>query len=295
MSSCYNSELPIGPPGPTGPQGIQGLQGVDGTAWLNGAGIPAPELGVYNDYYLNTTNGDLYVKNYSGLALQWQLTANIFGTPGAPGLNGENGVALQWIPLGSGFFKSLGISDWITLDSVEPDTSFYSSLFPFLGSDLCPEDNSVVRINLLYEADNEIGGATPLTQASIFYSLIISTDTTNTGVDYGPLPSAHYNNTNPSTNSTTESVFTRVTYTIRRKTINTAEVFTEWSASRPDGFNLYNAQGQFYTPTFLTSGTIDFSPSEYIIFKFFPTIIDSIDPTTNPRARAISFYIEKLA
>lgn len=293
MSNCYNSELPIGPPGPTGPQGIQGLQGVDGTAWLNGAEVPAPELGVYNDYYLNTTNGDLYVKNYNGLGLQWQLTTNIYGTPGAPGLDGTDGVALQWIPLGTGFFKSLGLSNWITVDSVEPDTAFYSSIFAFLGSDLCPVNDSVARITLLYEADNE--GATPTTQASIFYGLIISTDTTNTGVVDGPLPSAYYNNTYPSTNSTTESVFTKVTYTIRRKTINTAEVFTEWSSSRIDNLGLYNAQAQYYTSAFLSSGNIDFSPNEFIIFKFFPNITDSIAPTTNPRARAISFYIEKLA
>ena len=297
MSNCYNSELPIGPPGPTGPQGLQGLQGLNGTIWLNGAGLPNPATGLNNDYYLDTTTGDLYIREFVGLALEWVLVTNIYGTNGTngdPGTNGIDGTTLVYILYDDSYFKSLGISSFIDLDSV--NTTFYGQPFYFDGSVLCPEDDSVVKITLFYEASNRVEESGPISQANIFYNFVITDDTSPTpisnGVVGGPLPSAFYNSTYPSTNEDSGSVFTKVCYTIRRKTVTTAEVFTEWSSSRVENFNLYNAQGQYYTQQFLTSG-LDFTPGIFNEFKFFPTITDSV-PSTSPKARVISFYIEQL-
>ena len=295
MSNCNNSELPIGHPGPTGPQGIQGLQGTDGTAWLHGVGEPAPLLGVYNDYYLDTDTGDLYVKEYQGLGLRWMLTTNIYGTPGTPGTNGDNGVngsSLVFIPYDSNFFKSLGVSDWITLDSTGPDTSFYSTVFNFLGSDLCPTDDSVAKVTLFYEASMNGDDAPFDAFANVFYNLVITTNSVSNGVVGGVIPSAYYNGTDLG-NFDTTPVFTKVCYTIRRKSLTTAEVFTEWSSNREFSGSLYNAQGQYYASQFTTSG-LDFNPGIYNEFKFFPSITDSEPFPSDPKARVISFYIEKL-
>ena len=297
MSNCYNSELPIGPPGPTGPQGIQGLQGTDGTAWLHGVGEPAPLLGVYNDYYLDTDTGDLYVKEYQGLGLRWMLTTNIYGTPGTPGTNGDNGVngtTLQWLPYDENFQKSLGISSWVTPDSTGINEVFYSNLFYILGTDLCPTDNTVARITIFYETIGTFTGSEFATAASVFYNLAITPTTGSTTlVNGGTLPSAKYNGTDININGEAVNVFTKVCYTIRRKSINTAEILTEWSSSSEVDGELYNALGNYYTPTFLTTGKINFADAVYNEFKFYPTIVDST-PTSNPETRAISFYIEKL-
>ncbi|MFK5283089.1 hypothetical protein ACI3PL_26320, partial [Lacticaseibacillus paracasei] len=44
---------PQGIPGPIGPTGI-------GSAWQQGAGVPSDSLGANGDYYLNTSNGNIY-------------------------------------------------------------------------------------------------------------------------------------------------------------------------------------------------------------------------------------------
>lgn len=294
MSNCYNSELPIGPPGPTGPQGIQGLQGLDGTAWLNGAGVPDSLLGVYNDYYLDTVTGDLYVKQYVGLALEWVNTTNIYGTPGTngdPGINGVDGTTLVYIPYDDNFFKSLGVSPVITTSSL--DTTIYGTTFYIFSTDLCPQDNSIAKIYLTYSAYNG-GEDTPIdpgNEATVFYNFFIN-GLGMTGITgNGPLPSAYYNNTYVSDSSTSGWVFTNVCYTIRRESLTTADLTVEWSSSRTDGYDLYNAQGNWSK----LSGSVlmDFNPSVYTELKFSASITNSI-PATSPAVNATSFYIEKL-
>jgi len=64
--TCYNSELPIGPPGPTGPQGPQGESGTPGityqvyTALLTQTGTDAPVATV-----LENTLGGTVVWTYN--------------------------------------------------------------------------------------------------------------------------------------------------------------------------------------------------------------------------------------
>lgn len=53
---------PVGPPGAAGTPGATGPAGADGTIWLTGSGVPAGGLGAIGNYYLNSINGDVYVK-----------------------------------------------------------------------------------------------------------------------------------------------------------------------------------------------------------------------------------------
>lgn len=80
--------------GAGGPQGAQGLPGNDaagtaGTIWRDGAGAPSNALGINGDYYLNDTNGDVYLK----AAGSYSVAANIKGATGATGAAGSNGAA----------------------------------------------------------------------------------------------------------------------------------------------------------------------------------------------------------
>jgi hypothetical protein len=77
-----------GPAGATGAQGSQGPAGSPGTKWLSGSGLPPTAAGLVNDFYLNTDNGDYYIKTG---AIVWTLLGNITGPQGATGLQGATG------------------------------------------------------------------------------------------------------------------------------------------------------------------------------------------------------------
>jgi hypothetical protein len=83
---------PQGDPGPPGPKGDQGdpgppgPPGVVGSVWYEGAGPPVT-LQTDNDFYLNTTNGDVY-QQQSGA---WVLVGNIKGPQGDQGDKGDKG------------------------------------------------------------------------------------------------------------------------------------------------------------------------------------------------------------
>lgn len=76
-----------GSTGATGPAGPTGPTGPAGSLWYDGVGAPAGGLGVDGDYYLNDSNGDVYVKA-SG---SWGVTANILGPTGPTGATGATG------------------------------------------------------------------------------------------------------------------------------------------------------------------------------------------------------------
>ena len=70
----------VGEPGPTGPIGL---------SLLTGAGAPSNGNGVDGDKYINTANGDLYLK-VSG---SWgSPIANITGPQGIQGMQGIQGI-----------------------------------------------------------------------------------------------------------------------------------------------------------------------------------------------------------
>lgn len=62
--------------------------GGTGSVWYDGAGVPAAGLGNDGDYYLRSTNGNVYSKA-GGV---WSIVANIRGPAGANGTNGTNGT-----------------------------------------------------------------------------------------------------------------------------------------------------------------------------------------------------------
>lgn len=65
-------------------KGQRGQDGVTGSKWFTGAGVPSGSLAgtSINDFYLNTSNGDVYQKTG---ATTWLLVGNILGPPGADG------------------------------------------------------------------------------------------------------------------------------------------------------------------------------------------------------------------
>ena len=79
---------PQGDPGPTGATGPTGPAGTNGSTLRSGTGAPASGLGAVGDYYLNTSNGDLYEKT---AAATWTLRVNLTGPTGATGPTGSTG------------------------------------------------------------------------------------------------------------------------------------------------------------------------------------------------------------
>jgi hypothetical protein len=77
--------------GTTGAAGIDGTDGIDGTngsVWHSGSGVPDDGTGINGDYYLRTSNGDVYTK----AAGTWgSPTGNIKGATGATGAAGSIG------------------------------------------------------------------------------------------------------------------------------------------------------------------------------------------------------------
>lgn len=92
--------------GATGAAGTPGTNGIDGTKWLGGASAPSGGIGVVGDWYLNTTNADVYLKTGSSTWTQQlnikgstgdQGPQGIQGIQGIPGTNGTDGVDYPWV------------------------------------------------------------------------------------------------------------------------------------------------------------------------------------------------------
>ena len=77
-----------------------GSAGADGATWRDGSGAPSDGTGVDGDYYLRTSNGDVY-KKASGT---YSVVGNIKGATGATGTAGADGadaadVVMPWSPV----------------------------------------------------------------------------------------------------------------------------------------------------------------------------------------------------
>lgn len=57
--------------------------------WTNGAGAPSNAVGSDGDYYLNTTNGDVYLKSVG----VYNVIVNLKGATGTSGYSGANGTS----------------------------------------------------------------------------------------------------------------------------------------------------------------------------------------------------------
>ncbi len=82
----------IGTTGATGATGPTGPTGPAGATFRDGAGAPSNGLGANGDYYLNDTNGDVYLRS----AGTYSIVANIKGTTGATGATGATGPAYSF-------------------------------------------------------------------------------------------------------------------------------------------------------------------------------------------------------
>ena len=68
-----------GDTGPPGETGQQGPEGEPGTKWFTGNGVPSEDIGILYDYYLDGTDGWIYLKRPNG----WMNTGdNLKGPPG---------------------------------------------------------------------------------------------------------------------------------------------------------------------------------------------------------------------
>jgi hypothetical protein len=83
--------------------------------WHVGAGAPAGGLGVNGDFYLNSSNGDVYQK----AAGVWGVVDNLTGPTGANGANGAAGAA------GADFaaaYATLGYAGTVDIDFTNVNT-----------------------------------------------------------------------------------------------------------------------------------------------------------------------------
>ena len=68
-----------GDTGPPGETGQRGADGEPGTKWFTGNGVPSEDIGILYDYYLDGTDGWIYLKRPNG----WMNTGdNLKGPPG---------------------------------------------------------------------------------------------------------------------------------------------------------------------------------------------------------------------
>ncbi len=87
---------PKGDTGATGSVGATGAKGADGATWLLGSGAPTTQ-GKTGDFYLNTSNFDVYSKSTGS----WVLTGNIKGATGSQGPKGDTGATGAQGPAGA--------------------------------------------------------------------------------------------------------------------------------------------------------------------------------------------------
>lgn len=101
--------------------GDGGGTGTPGSRWYNGAGTPIAATGIVGDWYLNTTNGDVYEKTG---ASAWTLRLNITGPQGTAGSPGAAGAAgSKWYSGSSTPAAGTGVvGDWY-LNTTTADVS----------------------------------------------------------------------------------------------------------------------------------------------------------------------------
>ena len=118
-----------GATGATGSQGIQGIQGIQGVAGTNGAdgskiyqgaGVPSNGSYLVTDWYINTSNSDVYEKTG---ASTWTLRLNIKGATGNTGATGSTGAqgiqGIQGIQGATGATGSTGAAGANGTDGVD--------------------------------------------------------------------------------------------------------------------------------------------------------------------------------
>jgi hypothetical protein len=98
-----------------GPQGDQGPTGADGKTVLNGAGAPQSGNGVDGDFYIDTTNADIYGPKAGGA---WGFGTSLIGPQGSKGDTGDTGAGGKTVLNGSGVpILGLGVDGDFYIDT----------------------------------------------------------------------------------------------------------------------------------------------------------------------------------
>jgi hypothetical protein len=89
--------------------GTSGPQGPRGTSLLNGVGVPSQSLGIVGDFYLNTSNMNLYgPKTESG----WGSFTDLVGSQELGYVHIQENASLTWtITHGLGFVPNITVVD----------------------------------------------------------------------------------------------------------------------------------------------------------------------------------------
>lgn len=89
--------------------GTSGPQGPRGTSLLNGAGVPSPTLGIIGDFYLNTSNMNLYgPKTESG----WGNPTDLVGSQELGYVHIQENASATWsVTHGLGFVPNITVVD----------------------------------------------------------------------------------------------------------------------------------------------------------------------------------------
>lgn len=84
--------------------GTPGADGADGATWYSGSGAPSGGTGVNGDFYLRTSNGDVYLKSGGS----WSVITNLTGPTGATGSTGATGATGSAGTNGSTWYSGSG-------------------------------------------------------------------------------------------------------------------------------------------------------------------------------------------
>ena len=82
--------------------------GVDGKTWFSGSDAPAVSLGLNGDFYLRTSNKNVY-KNVNGV---WGVEADLSGTDGATWFNGTDAPLIALGINGDFYFRTSNATIW---------------------------------------------------------------------------------------------------------------------------------------------------------------------------------------
>ena len=92
-SALIGAAGPEGDPGAPGADGLDGSDGADGRTVLSGPGAPSSGLGANGDFYIDTTDWDIYGPKTVGAWGSGTSLVGPAGAPGADGLDGSDGAA----------------------------------------------------------------------------------------------------------------------------------------------------------------------------------------------------------
>jgi len=144
-----------GATGPQGDPGPAGTNGVDGATWYTDTGAPSSGLGLIDDLYLNTSNGDVYKKTDVST---WTLQTNITGPAGT----GGSGIGVP----GTTFTNTSTTT--LTLTDASKDNQIITGSAPdFFITFPDPADCTVGRMFRVFNSSaNDIGYTLPFDGSS---------------------------------------------------------------------------------------------------------------------------------